>query len=139
MRTAVALISALAFSVVVLRPASLPAEVSDAHLIGEWIGTWTSGLYQGTGLGAQPTPRGIRNNGDYRLTISKVADGKVYGRVQQPGLPLPEFDFVGTLDQNVISYGNERMQTQLTVDGDHMTGTRLGGPTAWHLSLQKKK
>jgi hypothetical protein len=134
MQTTVALTSTLAFLILVLGPTLLPAQISDAHLIGEWVGTWTGGLYQG-----QPPPRGIQNNGDYRLTISKVADGKVYGRVEQPGLALPEFDFVGTLNQNVISYGNERIHTQLTVEGDRMSGTRLGGPVVWQISLQKKK
>ncbi|HSF06668.1 MAG TPA: hypothetical protein VLG10_12835 [Methylomirabilota bacterium] len=73
------------------------------------------------------------------MTITRVQGGMVYGRVQQPGLPLPEFDFVGTLKENVISFGNERIQTQLTVTGDRMEGTRLGGPMPWQISLQKKK
>jgi hypothetical protein len=113
--------------------------VSDARLVGEWIGTWTSTLFQGTGPPAGPTPRGIRNNGDYLLTISRVEGKTVYGRVQQPGLPVPEFNFVGKLDNDMLSYSSERIQTELKITGDRMAGTRLGGQMPWQISLQKKK
>lgn len=136
MRRTVALSLTLVLLMLAFRPISLPAQVSDAQLVGEWVGNWKVEH----GAGPKPTPpRGEQNTGEYRLTIIKVEDGKVHGRVQQPGLALPEFNFVGTLNQNVISYSNERIQTQLTVDGDRMKGTRLGGPMAWQISLQKKK
>lgn len=137
MRRSLVLTSTLVF--LVLLASLLPAQVSDAQLIGEWVGTWTSSLYQGTGAPTGPTPRGIRNNGDYLLTISRVEGKTVYGRVQQPGLPLPEFNFVGTLDRDVLSYGNERVQTQLKIAGDRMEGTRLGGQMPWQISLRRKK
>jgi len=120
-------------------PSSIPAQGSEAHLIGEWVGTWTGTLYQGTGLPAAPTPRGIKNNGDYYLTITKAGDGQVYGRVQQPGLTPSEIKFVGTLNQNVLSFGNDRYRTELTIDGERMNGTRLGGSVPWQIALQKKK
>jgi hypothetical protein len=46
---------------------------------------------------------------------------------------------VGTLDQNVLSFGNDRYRTELTIDGERMNGTRLGGTTPWQIALQKKK
>ena len=140
MRKSVALTSILALVIVLeFGPSSVPAQVTDAHLIGEWVGTWTSTLYQDTGLPPGATPRGIKNNGEYHLTITKVEGGRVYARVQQPGMPLPEFNVVATLNQNVIYYANERIKTELTVDGNRMKGTRLGGQAPWQISLQKKK
>jgi hypothetical protein len=52
---------------------------------------------------------------------------------------MPEFKFVGTLNQNILSYGNERYQTELAIKGDKMTGTRQGGAVPWQISLQRKK
>jgi hypothetical protein len=135
-RKTVALTSTLVLLILVSGPISIPAQVSEAQLVGEWVGDWKAEH----GVGPKPTPpRGEQNAGEYRLTILKVEDGKVHGRVRQPGSTLPEFDFVGTLNQNVLSYGNERIQTQLTIDGNRMKGTRLGGPLPWQISLQKKK
>jgi hypothetical protein len=43
------------------------------------------------------------------------------------------------LCQNILSYGNERYQTELAIKGDKMTGTRQGGAVPWQISLQRKK
>lgn len=139
MRKTVALTSTLVLLILALGPISIPAQVSEAQLVGEWVGTWTGTVYQGTGLPPAPPPRGIKNTGDYVVTISKVEGEKVYGRVQQPGLSLPEYNFVGTRNQNTVSWGSERYQVQLTIEGDKMSGTRSGGPMPWQISLQKKK
>lgn len=120
-------------------PSSLPAQGSDARLVGEWVGTWKGTLFQGTGLPAAPPPRAVTNTGDYYLTITRVEGRQVYGRVQYPGLTPSEIQFVGTLDQNVLSFGNDRYRTELTIDGERMNGTRLGGTTPWQIALQKKK
>lgn len=135
----VALLSILVLVLFAVGPSSILAQGSDAHLIGEWVGKWTGTLYQGTGAPAAATPRGVHNNGDYRLTITSVEAGKVYGRIYHSLLSVPELQFVGTLNQNVLSFGNERYQTQLTIVGDRMDGTLLGSVVPWQISLQKKK
>jgi hypothetical protein len=140
MRRTIALTSALVVLILfVLGAPPIPAQIGEAQLLGEWVGKWTGTLYQGTGAPPAAPPRGIQNNGDYRLMITKVEGNKVHGWVQQPGLTVPEFKFVGTLNQNILSYGNERYQTELTIKGDKMTGTRQGGTVPWQISLQRKK
>lgn len=140
MRRTVALTSTLVLLILLaFRPSSIPAQVSDAHLIGEWVGKWTGALYQATGAPTAPTPRGVQNSGDYRLTITNVEDGKVYGRVQHSLLSVPELKVVGTLKQNILSFGSERYQTQLTIAGDRMDGTLLGAAVPLQISLQRKK
>src|SRR5262245_37479061 len=140
MRRIVALTSALVLLILLAFDASpIPAQLGEAHLLGEWVGKWTGTLYQGTGAPPAPTQRGVQNTGDYRLMITKVESNKVHGSVQQPGLTVPEFKFVGTLNQNILSFGNERYQTELTIRGDKMTGTRQGGAVPWQISLQRKR
>jgi hypothetical protein len=83
MRRTVALSLTLVLLMLAFGPISLPAQVSNAQLVGEWVGNWKVEH----GAGPKPTPpRGEQSTGEYRLTIIKVEDGKVHGRVQQPGL-----------------------------------------------------
>ncbi len=138
-RTAAFTSTLLLFILLAFGPSPIPAQGTDAHLIGEWVGKWVGNLAQGTGISPAPTPRGVTNSGDYRLTITNVEDGKVYGRVQHSLLTVPEVKLVGTLNQNILSFGSERYQTQLTIAGDRMDGTLHGAAVPLQISLQKKK
>ena len=45
-----------------------------------------------------------------------------------------------TLQGNQLRFGNEQIQTELTIDGDHMRGTRQrAGTPQTLLDLQKRK
>jgi hypothetical protein len=100
-------------------------------LIGEWIGKWTSGAATGG-----PGPRSGRE-GPFVLTISQVQANVVHGTVETQGVTTK---IRATLQGNQLKFGNEQFQTELTIDGDHMRGTRqrAGTPQAM-LDLQKKK
>jgi hypothetical protein len=122
--------------IAMLLPGVAPAQVSDAHLLGVWSGEWK--VEQSPGI--QTTPRrGQPTSGSYQITIDRVDNGKVFGQVQQSGATSPEYKFLGKLEGNVLSYGTERYRTSLTIDGDRMKGTMLGGTMPWNISVQKKK
>jgi hypothetical protein len=78
-------------------------------------------------------------NGKYYLTITKVEDGKVYGKANVPNRKPPAFDFIGTLEGNRLTFGNEQVQTEMTIVGDRMTGVHRGRPRLFEVSLQKLK
>jgi hypothetical protein len=122
--------------IAMLLPGATAARVSDAQLLGMWSGEWK--VEQAPGV--QTTPRrGQPTNGSYQITINRVDKGKVFGQVQQSDVTPQEYKFLGKLEGNVLSYGNERYQTSLTIDGDRMKGTMLGGTMPWQISLRKKK
>ena len=100
-------------------------------LIGEWVGRWRSGAVTGG-----PGPRSGRE-GPFALTITQVQGNAVYGVIETGGVTTK---IRATLQGNQLKFGNDQIQTELTVDGDHMRGTRqrAGTPQAV-LELEKRK
>jgi hypothetical protein len=100
-------------------------------LIGEWRGKWTSGAVTGG-----PGPRSGRE-GPFALTITRVQGNIVHATIEVAGVTT---EIRATLQGNQLKFGNEQIQTELTIDGDHMRGTRqrAGTPQAL-LDLEKKK
>ena len=127
----------LRLALVVITVASLASmgwaqsELDPQALIGEWIGKWISGATSGG-----PGPR-IGKEGPFALTITQV-DGKVvHGVVQVAGTTTK---IRATLEANQLRFGNEQINTELTIDGNRMRGTRqrAGTPQAL-VELEKKK
>jgi len=110
--------------------------ISPQSLVGEWLGSWEA---RSTGGAAQRT-------GSYGLTIRRVAGSKIFGHLKVVSRHQAEFDIVGTLDGNRLTYG----RTQLTIydlgDWMEMRGsTEGGGPSGGGggipraITLHKKK
>ncbi len=99
-------------------------------LIGEWTGKWTSGAVTGG-----PGPRSGRE-GPFALMITQVQGNVVHGTVEVAGVTTK---IRATLQGNQLRFGNEQIQTELTIDGDHMRGTRqrAGTPQAL-LDLERR-
>jgi hypothetical protein len=121
---AVAMLATLAFA---LPSGAQPAAFDPQTLIGEWSGEF----------------RGNTGGGKYYLTIEKVDGDKVHLRIERPDLSDPalpkDVRFVGTLSGNVLSYAPQRVPaTQLTVDGNKMSGTSQGRETL-RIELRKTK
>jgi hypothetical protein len=99
--------------------------VEPQWLVGRWSGSWVS-------------LRGAGANGAYHLTIEKVVGTTVYGRYEF----TTDFvrgdrrgSFVGSLDGNELSWGNEN-KSRLAIDGSRMRGTvGIGG----HMSVTLTK
>ncbi len=96
-------------------------------LLGQWEGDWSS-----TG-----------DRGRYYLTIEKVEGDKVHLRIERSGMSdrtLPsDVRFVGTLAGNRLAYAPPRWPaTQLTIEGNKMSGTSQGRSTI-KIELQKTK
>jgi hypothetical protein len=99
----------------------LPAEPQSAAvdpqtLVGEWAGEF-SGMKAGKGR--------------YYLTIEKVDGDRVHLRIERPDLKDPaapkKTRSVGTLNGNVLRYAASFVPpTQLTIDGDRMSGSTQG-------------
>jgi len=104
------------------------SSVDPQALIGEWNGRWTQ-VAGGTG------GRG-GTQGPYTLVITKVEGDRVSGTLDTQGF---SGNIMATLSGNQLSFGNDRVHTQLTVDGNQMRGTRSGGgvPTR-DIQLTKK-
>jgi hypothetical protein len=100
-------------------------EIDPKYLLGEWQGQWV--------LASQ---RGL--SGPFFMTIKKVEDGKVFGRVERPGARVTpaDFDFVGTLAGNVLSFGSAA-RSEFIVDGKQMRGFMLGASRV-DVELQKR-
>jgi Biogenesis factor required for ATP synthase 1, C-terminal domain len=100
-------------------------------LIGEWRGKWTSGAVTGG-----PGPRSGRE-GPFALTITRVQGNVVHGTIEMQGVTTK---IRATLQGNQLRFGNEQIQTELTIDGDHMRGTRQrAGTPQVLLDLEKGK
>lgn len=100
-------------------------------LIGEWRGKWTSGAVTGG-----PGPRSGRE-GPFALTIAQVQGNVVHGTVEVAGVTTK---IRATLQGNQLKFGNEQIQTELTIDGEHMRGTRQrAGAPQTVLELEKRK
>jgi hypothetical protein len=107
------------------------ATVDPQSLIGEWRGTWTSGAVTGG-----PGPRSGRQ-GPFALTITQVEGNLVRATVEMQGVTS---NIRATLLGNQLTFGNEQFQTELTIDGDHMRGTRQrAGTPRTVLELEKRK
>jgi hypothetical protein len=92
-------------------------------LVGEWTGNWTSGAVTGG-----PGPRSGRQ-GPFALTSTQVQGNVVYATVETAGLTTP---IRAALQGNQLRPGNDQIQTELTIEGDRMRGTRqrAGTPQA---------
>jgi len=111
----------------------LPAEPQSAAfdpqtLVGEWPGEF-SGMKVGKGR--------------YYLTIEKVDGDRVHLRIERPDLKDPAAPknarSVGTLNGNVLSYAAPLVPpTQLTIDGDRMSGS-MQGRGGLKIELRKTK
>jgi hypothetical protein len=99
-------------------------------LIGEWTGKWTSGATTGG-----PGPRSGRE-GPFALTISQVQGSVVHGAFTMAGVTTK---IRATLQGNQLRFGNEQTQTELTIDGDQMRGTRQRAGTPLVMLELKKK
>lgn len=116
------------FTLVALTPPAWPQTPLDPQsLIGEWRGSWTSTQMH--------RARAASASGQYYLTIEKVEGNKVHGRAEIIG--RTEFKFVGTLDGNRLTFGQDTI-TELVIDGDHMRGSSRG-TFARDITLSKKK
>jgi hypothetical protein len=100
--------------------------VDPQSLVGQWTGTWTEKSQS-------------KMNGRYYITIEKVDGKRVFGRaeVHGSGSGKNEFQFVGTLEGNRLTYGRDNV-TDLTIDGNRMEGTSIGRHN-WRLKLNKQK
>jgi hypothetical protein len=105
--------------------------VDPAALVGEWRGTWTAGAVTGG-----PGPRSGRQ-GPFVLTIAKVEGNVASGTVEMEGVTS---QIRATLRGNQLTFGNEQFQTELTIEGNHMRGTRQrAGTPRTVLDLEKRK
>jgi hypothetical protein len=106
-------------------------------LVGEWHGTMTP---RGSVHG-----RGGTRSGDYILTIASVEGNKVLGRVVGPDQGASGELKDGVIEKETLSFSTGGSRTQLTIKGESMEGTRVGGggrggaPNEWSISVTKKK
>ena len=107
---------------------SLSAQTFDPQsLVGEWSGTWQN-------LG----PDAATARGQYRLTIKKVEDTRVFCRLYFTN-PRGNFerDIVATLDGNRLRWGGPR-PTEFTVEGKVMRGAGGGDAGSFEINLKKQ-
>jgi len=100
--------------------------IDPRSLVGEWIGSWTPTHQTGAG----------RTEGPYRMLIRRVKGSRVFGRVEVAGRRQAQFNFVGTLDGNRLTY----RRAQLTVyAGDNLMQMRgsEGGTMPIEITLRK--
>jgi hypothetical protein len=124
---------ALAAIIVVILGSSGRAQpnLDPQSLIGQWTGKWISGAVTGG-----PGPRGGRE-GPFALTITRVDGNAAYGAFEMVGVTTK---IRATLQGNQLRFSNEQFQTELTIDGDRMRGTRQrAGTPAVVLELKKTK
>ena len=114
----------LAFGVQAIRAADLEPQA----LIGEWQGTWAMAASRSS-------------TGNYYITINKVEGNKVYGRSERPATGKSgesNWNFVGTLAENVLTVKTPDLGMELTVNGKNMTGWSLVRGNRFDLNLAKK-
>jgi hypothetical protein len=80
-------------------------------LIGEWSGSWTAKHTQSA-------------TGQYPVTIERVEGDKVYGQVVKSG--RDQFNLVGTLAGNRLTFGGRVNPTELLIEGNQMKGGTQG-------------
>lgn len=108
------------------RAHSQDASFDPQSLVGQWVGTWTE-----TGA------RGL--SGSYHMTIEKVEGNQVRGNAEMAGrrVPVPPFRVSGTLSGNRLTYGR-RVKTELTIEGNRMTGGTSGANDDVRIELTRK-
>jgi hypothetical protein len=98
-----------------IAPPAWAQELDPASLLGEWSGRWN----------AMSAPGLVQK---YYLTIKKVEGKRVEGHVEREGPRLPpnvrEFDFVGLLNGNVLTFAPPGLaKTEITFIGKTANGT----------------
>jgi len=114
----------LAFGVREIRSAALEPQA----LLGEWQGTWAMAASRSS-------------TGNYYITINKVEGNKVYGRSERPATGKSgesNWNFVGTLAENVVIVKTPDLAMELTVSGKNMAGWSLVRGNRFDLNLAKK-
>jgi hypothetical protein len=103
--------------------------IDPQSVVGVWTGSWTNRQWSGRSAGG---------TGDYTLTLERVEGSQVYGRGTFYGPKgTNEFDVVGTLDGNRLTYGKKPV-TKLLIQKGSMTGTWEGQITR-DITLYKRK
>lgn len=106
------------------------AKIDPQSLIGEWTGKWVTSHGPGPRRAGGP-------NGPYALTIKQVTGDQVRATLDVVGQAR---EIRAKLVENRLTFGNDQFQTELTVDGDQMRGTRQGSASIpWVIELTKKK
>ena len=108
-RTLLVLLTGLAVLGAAL-PAAAQTSVDPQSLVGDWTGTWSGRV----------SMRGSENSGEYVLRITKVVR-------DQEGLP-----------QDRLTFGTSPQVTELTINGDHMSGTATT-PESHQLKIELTK
>ena len=93
------------------------AQAVDSHpLVGKWEGTWVNLSH--------PNARG-----DYTLTVTKVEQSKVQGRIERSIFTggNTAYDIVGTLEGDKLTYGTASTSTELTLNGKQVRGISVDG------------
>src|SRR5712692_11173845 len=83
------------------------ADLEAQVLLGEWQGTW-----------AMASSRS--STGNYYITINKVEGNKVYGQSERPATSKSgesNWNFVGTLAENVLTVKTPDLGMELTING----------------------
>ena len=104
------------------------ADLDPQALLGEWQGTWAMAASRSS-------------TGNYYITINKVEGNKVYGRSERPATGKSgesNWNFVGTLAENVLTVKTPDLGMELTVNGKNMTGWSLVRGNRFDLNLAKK-
>ena len=95
----------------------ISAQAADSHpLVGKWEGTWVNLSH--------PNYRG-----DYTLTVTKVEQSQVQGRIEKSIFTGGNavYDIVGTLEGDKLTDGTASTSTELTVNGKQLRGTSIDG------------
>lgn len=106
------------------------AQIDPQSLLGVWEGSYQV-----------RSPQGAQNTGSMIVTISKVEDGKVYGKSETMGARQnPPVNFVSNLTSTGYSHVTPAGHTSTTVvDGDTMrlSTTVAGGPVTAVMTKKK--
>jgi hypothetical protein len=100
------------------------AQAVESHpLVGKWEGIWVNITH--------PSYRG-----NYTLTVTKVEQSKVYGRIERVLFTggTSAHDITGTLEGDKLTYGTSITSTELTVNGKQLRGTSVE-----HFSIEMTK
>ena len=104
------------------------ADLDPQALLGEWQGTWAMAASRSS-------------TGNYYITINKVEGNKVHGRSERPATGKSgesNWNFVGTLAENVVIVKTPDLAMELTVSGKNMAGWSLVRGNRFDLNLAKK-
>ena len=91
------------------------AQAVDSHpLVGTWEGTWVNMSH--------PNARG-----EYTLTVTKVEQSKVHGRIERAMFPNGNqaYDIVGTVEGDKLTYSTASTSTELAINGKQLRGTSI--------------